>query len=169
VPAGFAIRPCSTGEVDDLERAMPSPGRNRFHHRRLLEQLTRSSTYLVAWQDGTPVGHLNLRWRSGEREVRHRLGDVPEVNALGVAPAEQRRGVGSALLAEAERLAGDAGHDLIGLAVTVDNAPARRLYDQRGYRDWGGGPLDLTWSYVNGTGALVTEGEHCAYLIKSLA
>jgi predicted acetyltransferase len=121
------IRPCSTGEVDHLERAMPSPGRNRFHHRRLLEQLTHSSTYLVAWQAGSPVGHLNLRWRSGEREVRDQLGDVPEVNALGVAPSEQRRGVGNALLAEAERLASAAGHDLIGLAVNMDNAAARRL------------------------------------------
>jgi GNAT superfamily N-acetyltransferase len=168
VPGGLEIRPCSTGELDALEAAMPSPGRNRFHHRRLLEQLTRSSTYLVAWRDGTPVGHLNLRWRSAEPAVRLELGDAPEINALGVALDAQRQGVAIALIAEAERLADEAGEDLIGLAVNVANAGALRLYDRAGYRDWGRGALDLSWSYVDGAGALVTEVEHCAYLVKPL-
>jgi ribosomal protein S18 acetylase RimI-like enzyme len=57
------------------------------------------------------------------------------VHALAVSPQHTGCGFGSALLAEAERLAARAGKSGMSLAVTDTNAGARRLYKRCGYRE----------------------------------
>ena len=57
------------------------------------------------------------------------------VHALAVSPHHTGSGYGSALLAEAERLAARAGKSGMSLAVTDTNAGARRLYERCGYRE----------------------------------
>ncbi|MGK5441254.1 GNAT family N-acetyltransferase [Micromonospora sp. URMC 105] len=52
---------------------------------------------------------------------------------LGVAPAAQRRGLGRALLGHTLRGARAAGLPRVGLSV-VDGNPARRMYDEAGFR-----------------------------------
>jgi ribosomal protein S18 acetylase RimI-like enzyme len=55
------------------------------------------------------------------------------VDALGTAPEFRRRGVAGALLAAAEERARRLGLSRVSLETEVDNAPARALYESRGF------------------------------------
>lgn len=55
------------------------------------------------------------------------------VNALAIHPESRRKGVGSALLAEAEALGRAAAMRGTALIVASENAAATRLYEQAGY------------------------------------
>jgi len=57
------------------------------------------------------------------------------VHALAAYPEHRGRGIGSALLAEAEKLAASAGVPGLSLIVTDTNAGARRLYERSGFRE----------------------------------
>lgn len=60
-----------------------------------------------------------------------------ELLTLAVVPRARRRGLGRALLAEAEARAAAAGAAEIFLEVTEDNAAARALYAAAGYTQAG--------------------------------
>jgi ribosomal protein S18 acetylase RimI-like enzyme len=57
------------------------------------------------------------------------------VNAVATVAAMRGRGIANALMARGERLAGEAGADVVSLIVAEQNSPARRLYERLGYRD----------------------------------
>ena len=78
------------------------------------------------------------------------------------------QGVGGQILDAAERLAGERGCCHIGLSVEVNNPGARGLYERRGYRDAGLGPLHEHLEYVDASGRRQTWDGVCVYLIKSL-
>jgi len=59
--------------------------------------------------------------------------DAFYVDSLATGPRHQRRGVASALLAEAERRARDLGHPAVALETAADNAAARALYEATGF------------------------------------
>lgn len=134
---------------------------------RLADQRRDEGIFLVAWEEATPLGYVFLRWHPGELVA----GAVPGaalIEQLGVVPARRRQGIGSELLAAAERLAAGSGHRAAALAVGIDNADAERLYHERGYR-----PLDvpkryLSWTAWDAEGRAVSEGEWVRYLAKRL-
>ncbi len=55
------------------------------------------------------------------------------INYLGVAPAARRRGLGQALMAEAEKRLRAIGCPKINLQVRPDNAGVIKFYEQLGY------------------------------------
>lgn len=57
--------------------------------------------------------------------------------SIAVDPAARGRGLGHALLADAERAARGAGADRLRLEVRVDNPAAIALYLSRGYEEFG--------------------------------
>ena len=57
------------------------------------------------------------------------------VNVLATVPEARGRGLGTLLLAEAERLAKDAGCSEMSVIVADANEGARRLYERTGYRE----------------------------------
>jgi ribosomal protein S18 acetylase RimI-like enzyme len=59
------------------------------------------------------------------------------VEQVYVAAAHRGTGVADALLTEAERLVGAAGHHRAWLAVAPGNTRARRFYERRGWADEG--------------------------------
>ncbi|MEO0823784.1 MAG: GNAT family N-acetyltransferase [Pseudomonadota bacterium] len=63
--------------------------------------------------------------------------DEAEILNFGVMPAARRRGLGSALLAEALALAALHGAATLFLEVAIDNAPARALYTRAGFAEAG--------------------------------
>jgi GNAT superfamily N-acetyltransferase len=83
--------------------------------------------YLVAWENGVPVGHAHVDWRL----------DPPELQDVLVAESQRRRGIGSALTTAAEELARERGHARFALTVSAENAAARSLYEKLGYRATG--------------------------------
>ncbi|MFX4294741.1 GNAT family N-acetyltransferase [Streptomyces bohaiensis] len=99
-------------------------------------------TRLLAEGPVTPGTVLRVLEAGGERAgalwVRNG-GDLPDgaesyVYSVAVAPEHRGRGLGRALMLEAERVCAAAGLSLLGLHVFADNTPARRLYDSLGYR-----------------------------------
>ena len=86
--------------------------------------------YLVAWEDGVPVGHAHVDWRH----------DPPEVQDVYVDKAHRRRGIAAKLSEAAEERVRARGFDRIALDVDVENAPARALYEKLGYRERGTPP-----------------------------
>jgi ribosomal protein S18 acetylase RimI-like enzyme len=63
------------------------------------------------------------------------------VNALAAFPEYRNKGIGTRLLAEAERLAREAGAPALSLIVADQNTGARRLYLRTGYRPVARRPL----------------------------
>ena len=95
-----------------------------------LHRLDSVGTYLVAWDGDDPVAHAHVAWTGTK------VG-VPEIQDLFVLPKRRRKGIATELSRAAEHLAAERGHDRISLGFADDNVPARRLYEQLGYRDAG--------------------------------
>lgn len=76
------------------------------------------------------------------------------------------RGLGSALLHEAEHIIGERGYEWAVIAAAKENIGARRLYERLGYRifaeDTG------NWSYVDHRGVRQEVHEPCWMLEKSI-
>ncbi|MBA3718419.1 MAG: GNAT family N-acetyltransferase [Actinobacteria bacterium] len=113
------IRTMEPGELELVDRHLP------------LDRLDQpGGEWLVAWQDGTPVGHLHLDWRA----------DPPEVQGVFVAETHRRRSIASLLSAAAEDRARARGFNRIALDVDVESVGARALYEKLGYRERGTPP-----------------------------
>jgi putative acetyltransferase len=76
----------------------------------------------VAEEDGRLLGFLGI-------EASRNLGGAPVLEKIYVEPAEQNRGIGSALLTKAQELRPDE----LYLWVFQKN-PARKLYERHGFR-----------------------------------
>ena len=150
----ITVRPIRPGDVEALARHVkPAP---LLHEARAQLQRADRAIYLVATSDETPVGHALLKLPPlGDEHPRP--ADVPEVEDLFVAAAYRSTGVGSRLLQEAEASARRHGFDRLGLAVSVGNARAARLYERAGYEDAGLGEF-----WIEGARAT------CRYLVKTL-
>jgi ribosomal protein S18 acetylase RimI-like enzyme len=89
---------------------------------------------LVAVEDGAIVGSLTL-----ELATRVNAADDPledhraHIRMLGVAPATQGRGIGRALMREAESRARTAGKTEMTLHTTQGMVAARAMYEALGY------------------------------------
>jgi GNAT superfamily N-acetyltransferase len=125
-----------------------------------LSRLESAQTYLVAWDRGAPVGHAHVAWTGTK------LG-VPEVQDVFVLETHRRRGLGSALMLAAERLAAKRGCTRISLSYGVGNAPARSFYKALGYRAAG-----IERERAQGTivirGTPVEIDETMIYLVKDI-
>jgi RimJ/RimL family protein N-acetyltransferase len=113
------VRPLTPEELEFVDNRLPL-------HR--LDQP--GGEYLVAWEDGVPVGHAHLDWRH----------DPPELQDVFVPEQYRRRGIAARLSGAAEERVHARGFDRIGLDVDVENAPARALYEKLGYREKGTPP-----------------------------
>jgi GNAT superfamily N-acetyltransferase len=162
------IELCRLEDLDRLEAAMPG-GPSRFHHRRLARQQRGTSSYLVAWLDERPVGHAEIRWDGcAAAAVRERFPRCPEVNALEVFPERMRsRGIGTALIAEAERRVKARGFGQIGLGVADDNPRAAALYLRLGFGETGCRYLD-SYEVVDDAGGRHILSDPCRFLVKDL-
>jgi ribosomal protein S18 acetylase RimI-like enzyme len=85
--------------------------------------------HLVAELDGRLAGYIRVLPVSALPENAHVLGVV----GLAVAPGARRQGVGSALLAAAERYVRARGVRKLSLHVLSTNETALRLYERLGF------------------------------------
>ena len=117
-------------EVDYVDAYLPLS--------RLDEHATGRSTYLIAWEDGRPVGHAHLAWQGTHLRT-------PEIQDVYVVPDRRRRGIASLLTRVAEDEALSRGWSSISLSVSKDGNPeARRLYERLGYEDAEVEPVRVT-------------------------
>jgi GNAT superfamily N-acetyltransferase len=118
----LVVRPCEPQELVAIRRHFPGLPAEP------------AGTTLVAWVDGVPVGHVQIRWRgSVHGHVRARLIKTPEIRRLRVHPDAQGQGAAKLLLREAEELAVSRVYRSVGLAVGIHNEVAVNLYVHCGY------------------------------------
>lgn len=145
------IRPCTADDLAVLRRRWATPSAvHEGHHAR---QADGATTYLVVWRDGEPLGAGVVNWTGcvGPR-ARAAFPEAVEINHLQVRDAYRGQGVGSALMAEAERLVVHRGRRQTAVGVADDNPRAERLYLRLGYRPTG--VVDLSeydWTAADGS------------------
>ncbi|MFF5976061.1 GNAT family N-acetyltransferase [Streptomyces sp. NPDC012769] len=161
------IRPCRAEDLTPLDRHLPAPGAPDRHPGRFARQEAGLGTYLIAWRDGEPVGHGQVRWDGcAAPEVRAVLGDCPEFNGLDVRAELRGQGIGTELVRAAEELARKRGAGLLGLGVAHDNPRAAALYARLGYE-----PVTAyidRWSYTDPQGRTHHEADSCTFLVRRL-
>jgi len=159
------VAECTPDLLRALESAMPS----QHHRARYGVQTAGHGVYFVARLGERPAGHGLLRWQPTDQIIRQSSAAEPCIEALGVDPPMQSRGLGTALIVACEGAVLGRGCSTIGLAVGIDNQRARSLYERLGYRDIGVAPFEITWSYVDAEGAVRTGREVCIYMRKRLS
>jgi GNAT superfamily N-acetyltransferase len=160
------ITVCRAADVALLDEHMGATVATSFHARRFARQQAGQCTYLIAWLEGRPVGHTELRWIGCDApEVTV---DCPEIGGLAVWPEELRsRGIGTELVRAAEELVRERGLPVVGIGVGRDNAGAAALYARLGYRPVTG-YLDR-YSYAGDDGLEHECVDPCTFLTKRLA
>lgn len=94
--------------------------------------LSQPGTRLLLAEDDETAEKVGLLWFGWKRDPLTGL-DEGWVYSVSVVPERRGEGIGRRLMAEAERLAADAGFPLVGLMVSAHNVPAVRLYQNLGY------------------------------------
>lgn len=117
--------------------------------------------HVLALEDGGVIGHVAVVGRTlAQGSHRWRTGYV---EALAVHPARQRRGHGSRLMAQAERVIAER-YELGALSASDAGAP---LYERRGWQRWRGrtwalGPAGLVRTAGDDGGVFVLGVGACA-------
>ena len=140
-------------DVDDFVRASALP-LHRF------DGFTDRGTYLVAWDEDAPVGHVFVAWGGTE------LG-LPELQDMYVAPDRRDAGIGTALAEAAEALALRRGHDRCSLSTGTGNDSALRLYERLGYK--AAGVEKRVTGRIEVRGGFIDVDETLVYLVKDLS
>jgi ribosomal-protein-alanine N-acetyltransferase len=104
---------------------------------------------LVAEIDGEIVGQIFLDLSGHPRDPRP-VAETAYLYAFRVRPGYRNRGIGSALLRDAERRLMGAGFERAIIAVGKENAAAQRLYRRAGYEILTEDPGQ--WSYLDHRG-----------------
>jgi ribosomal protein S18 acetylase RimI-like enzyme len=136
----MVIREATTAEHAEAGRVTAAAYQGLVRDPSYLERIAdvadraRRTIVLVAVEDGAIVGSLTLEV-SGRVNARddpletHRA----HIRMLGVAPGHQGRGIGTALMREAEARARAAGKTEITLHTTAPMSAARAMYTGLGY------------------------------------
>ena len=138
---------------------------SQYEHYLHLQQ-TGKRDLIVARISGEFAGYLTISWESGYAPFQ--AGGIPEVVDFNVLKKFQRRGIGTALMDEAEkrihRVSDYAG---IGVGVTADYGPAHILYIKRNYVPDGRG-LTQDGSPVQYGGQIEINDGVVLYMVKAL-
>lgn len=131
MPSTIQIRRALAGDVAAMRRLeMASFPGDRLSLRAMRRLVGRDTAIcLVAEDDTGVVGDAIVLFRRTSKAARF--------YSIAVDPARRGAGIGTGLLAEAERLAAAAGCRLMTLEVREDNHPAIRRYLGTGYQPTG--------------------------------
>ncbi len=159
------VRRLRSDDLDVLRRRLPAWHPDEYA-RRLRAQDRGELVQSVAWDGDMPIGRGHVLFPSHEEWSISALRDgCAEIRDVGVAASHRRRGVGRALIASLEEAARIAGLGRIGLAVDVDELPARALYTGLGYAQ-SHGPFVISTTLDTGGGPLAVAGV-VVYLTKA--
>jgi GNAT superfamily N-acetyltransferase len=157
-----------------VEQSVPERKISAVHRERLGLQEKGECQYFLALSNERPVGWVLLLVGSDKpTEWRIRF-SCAEVQDLYITKSVRRQGLGTELLSFAEWVARELGFRSIGLetggATDTDYAPARRLYEERGYIDVARGPWLVSWSWMDNQGERRADWEILgSYFLKDLS
>lgn len=168
-----SIRPAS---VWDLRKLAPSLGSKHFFRECLRSQRWRlgrgrHGLLLIATRAGLPVGRVYLRFvEADEPEIHEAYPNAPLLQHLEVLEEHRNRGIGTQLIAAAERALCDRGDKLVVLGVHPENKDAIRLYERLGYKQPSqfSSPIKTTRCEFLPTGNRQHIPDECCVLVKDL-
>jgi ribosomal protein S18 acetylase RimI-like enzyme len=135
------IRPATVADVDGILALEALFTTDRVSRRALLRFLRiPTATVWVAVLEKAVVGSCIMLTKANTRRAR--------IYSVVVSPAARGQGLGHRFLQTAERAAKQAGREWMVLEVALDNIPAQKLYESRGYQ-W---QRDLEEYYEDGSG-----------------
>ncbi|RAP76981.1 GNAT family N-acetyltransferase [Paenibacillus montanisoli] len=168
----FEVKPAEASQIDLVHRIFSPEDFSLPQHRRYQVQSNGEGVYLIAWDHETPIGGFLVRWSGPQDEAVSSRIDVSGRAYLegGLTLDEYRRkGVATAIIREAERLAKLHGCTHIGMEVgSSDNPDAKRLYEKLGYIDWGCGDFTISWESKDAGGNSRIDSEVVTFLQKPL-
>ena len=128
------LGPADVPRVAELERELFGP--SAWTEAMIRGELTAPGRWYVAADD--PADAALEAAEAGSQQLVGYAGmwfdgDVSQVMTIGVAPAMQREGIGSALLGALVERSRDLGATAVLLEVRVDNDPAVALYERFGF------------------------------------
>ena len=162
----WEIRPIAEEELPTVTRVF-GPARLLTERVRLQQQ--NRGVLLVAWHGAEPVGTVYV-WidEAEEPELRRHLPGVPLLVHLRVAEAVQNNGVGTALVAEAERQLRRRGYSSVALGVGPDDHRAESFYRRLRYAEWSHGEIPTRSEFADGDGDWVSTADRCRVFAKNL-
>lgn len=164
------IRHLEAGDIPSIADAFAALGWDKpasQYEGYLAEQNTGERPVLVALLDGVFAGYVTVKWRSYYQAFAD--ANIPEIMDFNVLPQFRRRGIGTRLMDEAERLIAErsavAG---IGVGLIADYGAAQRLYVLRGYVPDGAGVsyFDKVVQYLD---PIAADHDLVLYFTKLLA
>ena len=128
-----------------------------------------AAVMLVASQDGVPLGRVLLHWRPVPESPPewHTAVSFPE-EFLVLTPYRSQ-GIGTAIMAEVERLSRERGYIRVSVGVGLDNTRAHDLYLRLGYVDTNFGPFEDGGTFYDHAGKLIEWRETWTFVTKELA
>ncbi len=159
----ITFRPAERIDLPKLEW-----GGEYTHFRRVFQQAfgdqrSGQRLMLLADMNNYPIGHIFIQFESYDDNTVG-FGKRGYFYSLRVMTPFQGRGIGTALIHEAERLLRDRDYESVSIAAAKDNPGAKRLYERLGYQvymeDAG------RWSYVDHEGRVRHVYEPCYLLEK---
>jgi GNAT superfamily N-acetyltransferase len=129
------IAPLTSRETGEIADSFAALGWNKpvaQYERYLSEQESGARDCLVARMDGKFCGYVTIVWQPDYPPFRE--ASIPEIQDFNVLPDFRRRGIGSRLMDEAERIVFARSPTVgIGFGLHHDYGAAQRLYVLRGY------------------------------------
>lgn len=143
-------------------------GGEYLHFRRLFQaaysdQVAGGRLMLLADMNSYPIGQLFIQLESYD-DYLSGSGKRGYFYSLRVMTPFQRRGIGSALIREGERVLIERGYESVSIAAAKDNKGAKKLYERLGYKTYT--EDSGRWSYVDHEGRIHHVHEPCHLLEK---
>ncbi|MBN1163863.1 MAG: GNAT family N-acetyltransferase [Candidatus Krumholzibacteriota bacterium] len=138
------------------------------HRKRIEGQAGGEGDYLIAWHT-IPAAHIYIIWNgSSEGPLGEREENEPLIEDFHVHPAARGKGIGGALLKEAESLVREKGYERVGVSVIVTNPPVEKMYKRAGFKDSGLGAFKSSRIFTGRDGVHREWSKRVKYLVKDL-
>jgi GNAT superfamily N-acetyltransferase len=147
------LRTLAQSDIRQLIRVFATPmtwwETRRQYQRYWQEQQAGQHVMLLAMEGSEIAGYVNVLWKA--QYLGFEKNGIPEINDLVVVDKYRCRGIGAALMEEAEQLVASQGHTIVGLGCgnTAYYQAAQRLYTKRGYIPDGSGLQKTRWGLMN--------------------
>lgn len=135
------IRDLEESDCQIIENAFAAQGwgKKASKYQKILAQQEKGERdFLFAALDGVFAGYVTICWKANYLPFREK--GIPEIVDFNVLKKFQRKGIGTALMDEAEKRISKVSKIAgIGFGLTKDYGPAQILYIKRGYIPDGNG------------------------------
>lgn len=124
--------------AEEIAQGWGAEGRLEKYHTRLTDMREGRCISLVAEWNGAVAGYINLYHKPLSGPFAGQA--IPEIVDFGVLEKFRCRGIGSALMDEAERIAAETSNRVcLGVGLYCSYGSAQRMYARRGYIPDGSG------------------------------